>query len=429
MVPEFLPEDQVFWYLNAKPLPRLQTSLKADVVIVGGGMAGISAAQSFQQKGMKVVLLEKGFCGSGASGKSSGFITPDSELSLSELVNKYGPNEAQKIWQFVEGGVNHIRKNITEYSLTCDYSVQDTCVLADSSKAFRDDIEKEHTARRQFGYASNLFDKNQVTDIVGSESYYGAVSYPGSFGISGFQYCQLMKMILKESGVAVYEESPVISLEDHKVHTSCGSVEADHIILCTDRFTPDLGKLTSEMYHVQTILMMSAPLSDAEIRQLFPRGNLMVWDTDLIYHYFRICQNNRLLLGGASLLLTYAKKAHHDSAFVYRSLNRYVKKKFPQLTVNFEYMWPGLIGITKDIMPIAGRDEKQPSIYYVVGSVGLPWAAALGNYAADSILNGRTDFDKYFSPQRSFFIGPVLQKVLGKRISFALSNFSVVGTL
>ncbi len=213
------------------------------------------------------------------------------------------------------------------------------------------------------------------------------------------------------------------------VETPYGSIQADHIVVCTDRFLPDLGKLTSEIYQVQTFLMMSAPLSDDQVRQLFPNRNLMVWDTDLIYHYFRLGRDNRLMLGGATLWSTYASKAHYHNRHMYTLLSRYFTRKFPQLSINFEYMWPGLIGVTKDIMPIAGPENASSSLYYVSGAAGLPWAAALGRYAAESILDGRNDLDHYFSPQRKFFIGKGLQSVLGKKLSFALSNFSVVGTL
>src|SRR5580692_4360505 len=104
-----LPDDIVFWHLNNKDIVPLRHSLETEVVIVGGGMAGLTAAQGFVEKGARVVLVEKNFCGAGASGKSSGFITPNSELSLSDLERFYGIAEAQKLWNFVVGGVEHIR--------------------------------------------------------------------------------------------------------------------------------------------------------------------------------------------------------------------------------------------------------------------------------------------------------------------------------
>ena len=72
------------------------------VVIVGGGMAGLSAAQSFAALGKKVVLLEQYYCGAGASGKSSGFITPNAELSLHDFDLRYGKDAAKRIWDLIK---------------------------------------------------------------------------------------------------------------------------------------------------------------------------------------------------------------------------------------------------------------------------------------------------------------------------------------
>ena len=69
----YLPQDEVFWYLNESAIKPLTHDIKTDVVIIGGGMAGLSAAQKFLEKNVKVVLIEKNYCGSGATGKSSGF--------------------------------------------------------------------------------------------------------------------------------------------------------------------------------------------------------------------------------------------------------------------------------------------------------------------------------------------------------------------
>ena len=85
-------------------------------------------------------------------------------------------------------------------------------------------------------------------------------------------------------------------------------------------------------------------------------------------------------------------------------------------------MWPGLIGLSKDIVPIAGRDAQWPSVYYVLAGAGLPWVAGLAQYSAEHLLDGRTDMDAIVSPYRRFAFGKFLQKLLGNRITFALSN-------
>ena len=79
--------------------------------------------------------------------------------------------------------------------------------------------------------------------------------------------------ILRQQGVEIYEETPAISIEENGVKTPFGTILADYIVLCTDRFTPQLGKLTYDLYHAQTSLLLSAPLTDAQLAALFPRGS------------------------------------------------------------------------------------------------------------------------------------------------------------
>jgi len=417
-----LPQDQVYWYLKKQTVEPLRKDIKADVVIIGGGMAGLQSAYAFSKSGLSVVLLEKSFCGAGASGKSSGFITPDSELSLYDLKKIYGEPAAQTLWQFVTSGVELIRTQIQDYKLTCDYAVQDTLVVANTQDAFQDDIKKEFEERSRLGYTGQLYTKSELGAILGSDQYEGGVSYPGTFGIQAFEFCQQISTILRDRGVQIYEESPALSVHDHTVKTPHGQVSADRIIICMDKFAPDLDLLTSQVYHAQTFLMLSEPLTQKQIEQIFPERQFMVWDTDLIYQYYRVNPDNRLMLGGASLWYTYARKESHNNSHMANSLITYFKRKFPQVSLNFEYIWPGLIGLSKDIMPIAGPDKNLKHIYYIAASAGLPWAAALGAYSFDRVIHNRTDLDSYFDPYRTFPIGSFAQKILGTQLSFALSN-------
>ncbi len=418
-----MPIQQVYWYIN-KPLnPPLKENITVDVLIIGGGMAGLSAAQAFHEKGLRVALIEKNFCGAGASGKSSGFITPDSEFALHNLIDFYGNEVGKRLWEFSSNGVALIEKNIHQHKISCDYQKQNTLVIASSHHAFNSSIKAEYQARKQFNYAATLYEKDRVPSILGSSSYYGAIEYPDTFGIHAYAYCQEMKTILTNAGVLLYEDTPLTSFTTNGAQTPHATITADKVIVCIDRFINDYAKLLSQVYHVQTFLMMSEPVSDQVINALFPARKFMVWDTNLIYNYFRCTGDNRLMLGGARLLSTYAPREHYHNKKIIKKLSSYFKKSFPQVDIQFNYIWPGLIGITKDIMPIAGPDKQHPHIYYISGAAGLPWAAALGVYSAQHILENRTDLDVVFSPERHFALGSCAQKLLGTPLTFALCNF------
>jgi gamma-glutamylputrescine oxidase len=424
------PQNQVFWYLNNPiPVKPLNRDISTDILVVGGGMAGLTAAQAFCAKGYKVTLIEKNYCGAGASGKSSGFITPDSELSLFELERMFGVQVGNKIWKLIGSGVDAIRDNINTYKIDCDYQEQDTLIVANSARAFKNDVQQEYAMRQKAQYASVLYAQNEISSVIGSDQYVGGISYGGTFGIRAYDYCLGMKQVLQNLGVQIYEETPAMQISQNKVTTPQATISAERIIVCTDRFEPAASLLWDKIYHVQTFLMMSAPLSDAQVKQIFPAQKCMVWDTDMVYQYFRLTGDNRLMLGGSDVLYTYSKSESYNNQRIAKKLMNYFYAKFPSVSIDFEYMWPGLIGISKDVFPVCGFDEKMSSVYYIAGACGLPFAAALGNHCADRVINNNTEFDDYFSPYRSFTLGPITQKILGTRLTFALSNFLAVGSL
>ncbi len=86
------------------------------------------------------------------------------------------------------------------------------------------------------------------------------------------------------------------------------------------------------------------------------------------------------------------------------------------------YIWPGLIGVSKDFLPLAGQHKNFSNVYYIGGAAGLPWAAALGKYIADKIISGRQELDEHFTADRNFVVNKKLQSIISKPISFAVSH-------
>jgi gamma-glutamylputrescine oxidase len=416
-----LPKDRIYWNLFKKPgISPLKKDLRVDIAIIGGGIAGLSAAQSFEGKGFKVALLEKNFCGAGASGKSSGFITPDSEFGLSEFIARFGKNGAKRLWDFGNFGVELIRKNIRKKRISCDFIEQDALFVSNSQKEVKS-TEEEYGARKRLGYESKLY--YNVKNILGTSGYYSAARFFNTFVINSYLYCQGLRNVLKSSGAMIFERTSAKKINDGIIETGSGNkVRAKSIIVCTDRFTPELRRKDRDFYHVQTYLMASRPLGYTAMKTIFPEKQMMVWDSDLNYKYFRPIGGNRLLIGGGDVISLYNNKEIHNNKKIFRKLSDYFGKKFPNVKVRWEYMWPGMLGISKDFLPIIANDEKMPNVHYAGAGAGLPWSAAIGSYLCDKIANGRDDYDEFFSYKRNFTPVDMLQPILSKKLAFALSH-------
>jgi len=420
------PKDEVYWYTLRPFAPPVRTrtlasDLEVPIAIIGGGIAGLMCAQRLREKNIDCIVLDRSFCGSGATGKSSGFITPDSELELTTLVKSKGPTEARRLWDFAKAGVSAIERTIQEYGLLCDYQVQDSLFVANSLKRAQT-IQAEHKAHQELGYPSEYYSAEALPSILGSRAYYGAIRTSETFGMSGYLYCQGLKGVLEQRGVRIYEGVAARRIQAHRVETESHSIAADKVILCTDRYLPELGIVPLDVYHAQTFLAISKPLSDGDLRRLFPASPLMIWDTDLIYQYYRLIAGGRLLVGAASLLYTYALHEKHDARGIVRKIETYLTRVFPGMNVELEYLWPGLIGVSKDFLPLAGKHPHLEDVFFMGAAAGLPWASALGYYMADKLIDGRSDLDGHFAPDRPFPIGHGLETVLRRPVSFALCH-------
>lgn len=421
---------QNWWFttllgVNNPVNPPLTKHTKADVLIVGAGAAGLAAAYYFIGKGLKVVVLEKNICGGSSSGKSAGFLTPDSELELSQLIRRFGVKGAKHLWSVPTKGIELMKTVITTHGIPCDFQVQDSLFLGIGGSGWGA-IEEEMKSRELLGFEQTLYAEKELNWIIGSTSYSGAVRYNETYGIDALLYCQGMKKILTENGVEIYEASEVLSVNDHCARTHLGSVTAEQIIFCADKIDRTINHFADNIYHAQTFLSISEPLSEQMIASIFPDHRFQCWDSTLVYSYFRLTGDNRILLGGGDMLTTFSRNDVNSSRVIDKVIKNF-KGRFPQLNeLKFIQFWPGRIDCTRDLLPTIVKDDSAPWLHFVLGCVGLPWATFCGHFAARHAFDTRLWDDhhyyQYFMADRSFFVPLWLEKIIGKQLVFSINN-------
>ncbi len=421
---------QDWWFttllgINEPIREPVRGQIKTDVLIIGAGVAGLAAALRLVGSGKKVVLIDKNICGGSSTGKSAGFLTPDSELELSQLLRRYGTKGAKDLWEVASKGVDMVVDNIKKHKIECDLQVQDCLFLGKDASGWKD-VQDEVKARKKMGYSSQVYTESEIPSIIGSKAYSGAIQYTGTYGVNPLLYAQGIKQVLLDNGIEIFESSEALSWEGHTVHTHLGSVTADKIIFCIDKPKPEITKYHESVYHAQTFLSISEPLGDNEIANLFPQGPLQCWDSDLIYTYFRLTGTKRLLVGGGDMLTTYAKNDTTTPRVIDHVING-LKEKIPSIqSLRFIQYWQGRIDMTRDLIPTVLVDPEHPWTHFVLGCVGLPWGTFCGDFAARNVLDDKEldneKYYRYFSPNRKFMIPLWLEHILGKRIVFTVNN-------
>ena len=410
-----------------KYCPPLTRDMKCDVLIVGGGFSGVSAAAEFLRKGASVVLIEKNIIGGSSSGRSAGFLTPDSELELHQLVRRYGVAAAAEIWSAPCSGIERLVGSIEKYDVECGLLRQDSLFLGLGAGG-KEAVASELECRQSVGFTDQrVHDASQLGKILGAQGYTAGIRYGGTYGVNPLACLQGLKDLAIDNGMQVYESTAMERLEDHTAFTHGGSVTADQIIIAVDKLSNSISPLADEVFHAQTFLSVTEPLTDSELKILFPAGEQMqCWDSKLVYSYFRLTGDNRLLLGGGTPITTYLKDAYNNPGVIRRVIADF-RDHFPQLkNLSFIQFWPGQIDMTRDLLPVIARPPGHPYVRFILGCVGIPWATFCGSFAARSVL-GEADEDhkkyfNYFSNRRYFSLPSSLGKVIGKPMLFSMAN-------
>ncbi len=413
------------------------SNLKTDIAVIGGGIMGLVAALELQKAGRQVMLFEAKEIGGGASGKSSGFLTPDSEMELSDLCATFGDDNARSAWGFAQSGIAILKENSQSSSLPAgqvsgqvgnqvsstaiDWQAQPSLFIARDKAGLRK-VQEEADCYTRLGFAHELLTATQLPQYLGAEKYLGAIRAGGTYGCNSLALCRNLAQNFITAGGKIFENSPIIKLSSQSLSGNNFQTNFNTALICADYSLTALGVWKPLLYHAQAFLTITDPLPQSVQSALFPNGPHLCWDTDLIYQYYRLTGDGRLLLGGANLFYTYLPALEFGPG-VQGHLGRYLKKHFPRFDWVPKTRWSGLIGVSRDFLPICGQLADRQNIFAGGGAAGLPWAAAVGSRLA-KLAQGIQPIDHLtplFSPTRSFPLGQSLA-LLPKPLRFALSH-------
>lgn len=409
-----------YWFDGAsnRRLERLEKTIACDAVVVGGGITGLTIARLLSNRGLDVVLVERDRCGSGATGRSSGFITPDSELQCAQLLRRFGEDDARLLWKSAAAACESIRASILTETIECDYLPAGSLFVGTGYSGLSS-VKSEHEARRTLGLPSAFYDAENLPSVFGGAEFEAAVGYEGTFAITPFRYVVALRDRLVQRGVRIFEDSPITSIAQNQVDCERGRVRASTVFLCADSQMGKIGERRNAAYHAQTFLAATNFLPAALFEELFPAGDLLVWDADLIYQYFRRTSDNRLLVGGGLLRNTY--RGAVSPSVILKKLSDYVQRHLPSVKdFRFTHAWSGLIGVTKDLLPLAGCDSR--GVFYAGCAAGIPWSVLAAHSAVEKAMDGASQLDRFFDPQRVFTDLDPLQPLIAKPVSFAIAH-------
>jgi gamma-glutamylputrescine oxidase len=376
--------------------PTLQGDLVADVLVVGAGFAGLSAAIELAQRGMRVVLLEADRVCSGASGRNGGQAIAGFASGQAPLEQQLGNGEARLAWDMSLEAVRLIDERIAAFGIDCDRVHGYLYVAETAAKARRLEAEMAGLAR-DYGFATDFASGAATRRLIDSPRYHAAAYDRVSGHLHPLKYGLGLAAAARALGVTICEHSPVLSLSRGArllARTAGGSVSAAFGVLagnCTlGEYGPQVAPdIAPRIMPVGTHMVSTAPLDPALCRQLIP-SNAAVCDTNFVLDYFRFSADHRLLFGGRVSYTTYTPER------LEQLMAARLRQVFPQLgAAPIEHVWGGFVDISMNRTPDFGR--LGDNLYYLQGfsGHGVALTGLAGRLVAEAVAGQAARFDLF----------------------------------
>jgi len=386
------------WYAaSATPppaMPPLEGDTRADVCVIGAGIAGCSAALSLAERGYRVAVLEGRRIGWGASGRSGGQVIHGLATEQDQIVSLVGAQDARRIWDMSLEAIAQLRQRIARHAIDCDW-VDGQMLTAIKPRQWLalQDWQRELTG--SLGYTSaRLIGNDELRTLLGSERYIGALYDTNGGHLHPLRYTLGLARAAAAAGAQFYESSAMLDYRELggrvRVRTAGGSVDCEQLVLAGNAWLGStVPQLQRKLMTVGSYIIATEPLGEQRARQLIA-NNAAVCDTNWILDYFRRSSDHRLLFGGR------VNYSGVDLRAVGPATARHMLRVFPQLAgARIDYAWGCLLDITLNRSPNFGR--LAPSVYFLQGfsGHGVALAGLAGTLAAEAIAGTSERFDVF----------------------------------
>jgi glycine/D-amino acid oxidase-like deaminating enzyme len=388
------PAVQSFWAATASSTAsysRLAGSVNADIVVIGGGFSGLSAALHLAEDGADVCLVEAHDIAHGASGRNGGQANPGVKLGEADLVRRFG-EAGRRLFTLGEEAVDFLAALVARRNLQCHFIRPGLVRLAHSAVAMRM-VEETCAALNARGIAARLLSARDVRDVVGTERYTGGLIDPRGANLHPLDLARELARAAQESGAKIFVHSPARSLRREGgrwvVASDVGSVRARAAIVTTNAYTDDLvAGLAQSILPVNSFQIATEPIGEAFDREILPQRQA-VYDSRRLILYFRKTHDGRVMLGGRASF----SSANHDHlrAADYDVLVDVLRGIYPQLKdIRAEYRWTGLVCITPDFLPHYHTPQSDLHVALGFNGRGVAMSTRTGAWLARKVL-GKPD--------------------------------------
>ncbi|TCJ31094.1 NAD(P)/FAD-dependent oxidoreductase [Nocardioides jejuensis] len=409
--------------------PALTGEQDCQVVVIGGGINGMSTALRLAERGQDVVLLEAEFCGHGSSSRNAGQLAgaPGGDLQLLNLLSR---KKMPGMMRLAEHAARHVEEFIAKHDIDCEYEATGNAFAAVSRGQMGRVRRVAKIVTRagghvQVGTSAELGIPRGF--VGGMREVIGGRMNPGKFTLG-------MRRVLLGTPSRVFEQTKVTGVRREAgqvvVTTPQGTVRADHVVLATNAFAGEWD-ITPKHLSVPIYVMEveTEPIDPARIAALGWTSGMGLVTQHAIMENYRLTPRNTIVFGvrrlerGTSYPLPAEKVPDRG---IVEELARAFETRFPSLAdVAIERAWGGWIAITSSWLPLAGQIGDDIHYSIACNGHGLAQAPYVGTMIADHIVDGVRHADLQTLWQaKPKFPRPMMMGRPGLRTIWAIDRFN-----
>jgi glycine/D-amino acid oxidase-like deaminating enzyme/nitrite reductase/ring-hydroxylating ferredoxin subunit len=387
--------------------PRLDRDLEVDVVVVGGGITGITAAYLLKRAGKKVALLERDRCARIDTGHTTAHLTCVTDLRLHELARTFGKDAARAVWDAGGAAIDQIVALIRAEDIACDFRWVPGYLHAPLGDREPDPkpLQQEADAARELEIAAEFMASVPFFNRPGVKFPHQALFHPRKYlAALGQKIPGDVSHVFEHTAVEEAQEKPrAVKSGDH-------TIRCDYIVLATH--TPLMGNtglLSATLFQSKLALYTSYVLGAKLKSGFIPEASF--WDTGDPYNYLRVEKHrgyDYAIFGGED----HKTGQDDDTAAAFRRLEKRFHEFAPDADV--DHRWSGQVIETNDGLPFIGETAERQFAATGFGGNGMTFGTLGAMMATDAVLGRKNPWHDLFDIHR--------KKILGGTWSYLAEN-------